>query len=104
MLASRLGTLEKETESSHCGVCLPCTIRRAAILKAGLKDESFYRDPQYKNIEAETNLRSYKLGLTQKKTPILAIQESGPITHHRQNFADLYQRGLVELKEFIDTL
>lgn len=99
-----LGRWKKEKESSHCGVCLPCTIRRAAILKAGLKDESFYRDPNYKDIEAETNLRSYKLGLTRKKNPLFAIQESGPITHHRKGFADLYQRGLAELKDFIDTL
>ena len=73
-------------------------------MKAGLKDESFYRDPNYKDIEAETNLRSYKLGLTRKKNPLFAIQESGPITHHRKGFADLYQRGLAELKDFIDTL
>ena len=90
-----LGRWKKEKESSHCGVCLPCTIRRAAILKAGLNDKSFYRDP---------NLRSYKLGLTRKKNPLFAIQESGPITQHRKEFADLYQRGLAELKGFIDTL
>ena len=95
---------KEEKESSHCGVCLPCTIRRAAILKAGLQDESFYRDPKYKDIEAETNLRSYKLGLTQNKYPLLAIYESGPITHHRQEFAELYQRGLKELADFINTL
>ena len=99
-----LGRWKKEKESSHCGVCLPCTIRRAAILKAGLQDESFYRDPKYKDIEAETNLRSYKLGLTQNKYPLLAIYESGPITHHRQEFAELYQRGLKELADFINTL
>lgn len=99
-----LGRWKKEKESNHCGVCLPCTIRRAAILKAGLNDKSFYRDPNYKDIEAETNLRSYKLGLTRKKNPLFAIQESGPITQHRKEFADLYQRGLAELKGFIDTL
>ncbi len=99
-----LGRWKKEKESSHCGVCLPCTIRRAAILKAGLNDKSFYRDPNYNDIEAETNLRSYKLGLTRKKNPLFAIQESGPITQHRKEFADLYQRGLAELKGFIDTL
>ena len=64
----------------------------------------YYRDPNYNDIEAETNLRSYKLGLTRKKNPLFAIQESGPITQHRKEFADLYQRGLAELKGFIDTL
>lgn len=99
-----LGRWMKESGSSHCGVCLPCTIRRAAIMKAGIDDKSVYRDPNYNNGEAKMNLRSYKLGLSIKKNPLIAIQESGPITERRQDYADLYERGLKELKDFIDLL
>ena len=95
---------KKERESNHCGVCLPCTIRRAAIHHAGIIDNSKYRDPEYKDIEAEVNLRSYKLGLSRDKEPLFAIQESGPIKYERRKFAKLYQRGIEELKHFIDIL
>lgn len=98
-----LGRWRKESGSSHCGVCLPCTIRRAAILKAGLIDESLYRDVDYRDNEAKLNLRSYKLGLLTQKNPMLAIQESGPIRDNREQYAQLYQRGLDELADFIKT-
>ena len=98
-----LGRWRKESGSSHCGVCLPCTIRRAAILKAGLQDESIYRDPNYHDKEAQVNLRSYKLGLLMHKNPMLAIQESGPIGDNRDLYAQLYQRGLKELEDYIKT-
>lgn len=99
-----LGRWKRERESNHCGVCLPCTIRRAAIHHAGIIDNSKYRDPEYKDVEAEVNLRSYQLGLSRDKEPLFAIQESGPIKYERRRFAELYQRGLEELKQFIDTL
>lgn len=98
-----LGRWRRESGSSHCGVCLPCTIRRAAILKAGLQDESVYRDSDYQDKEAQVNLRSYKLGLLSQKNPKLAIQESGPISSNKNAFAELYQRGLQELDEFLKT-
>lgn len=99
-----LGRWRKETASSHCGVCLPCTIRRAAVKKAGIIDNSAYRDPKYLNGEAVLNLKSYRLGLARKKEPIFAIQESGPITYEKNKFAELYSRGLQELEDFIDSL
>lgn len=99
-----LGRWRKETGSSHCGVCLPCTIRRAAILKAGLHDESIYREPNYRDNEAQVNLRSFKLGLLTPKNPMLAIQESGPIRDKRDMYAQLYQRGLKELDDYIKTI
>lgn len=99
-----LGRWKRERESNHCGVCLPCTIRRAAIHHAGIIDNSKYRDPEYKDAEAEVNLRSYQLGLSRDKEPLFAIQESGPIKYERRRFAELYQRGFEELKQFIDTL
>lgn len=96
-----LGRWRHESGSSHCGVCLPCTIRRAAISKAGLEDASIYRDPNYQDNEAKLNLQSYKLGLLSHKNPLLAIQESGPIRVDREKYAHLYSRGLEELDNFL---
>lgn len=98
------GRFKRDPKPSHCGVCLPCTIRRAAILKAGLVDSSSYRDPFYRTPDASLNLKSYRLGLAEPNYPLSAIQMSGPITGDRDAYADLYQRGLKEQQDFIDTI
>jgi len=90
-------------DAGHCGECLPCTIRRAAIKAAGLADSSTYRH----NYDTETgarDLKSYKLGLATPKDSYAAIQMSGPITERHNEYVRLYKEGLKELKNFIDTI
>lgn len=103
-----LGRYTGDPEPSHCGCCLPCTIRRAAIKIAGVTDSSKYRDKEYKAPEHAINLKSYRLGLRNyldhPMHPQMAIQQSGPITERHQDYADLYIRGMAELKNFIDSL
>ena len=59
-----IGRMQKETEARHCGYCLPCVIRQAAIMRAGILDKSSYRDNKFTggNV-SKTNLNSYLLGL-----------------------------------------
>ena len=103
-----LGRYAGDPQPSHCGCCLPCTIRRAAIKFAGINDESRYRDADYRDPEHAINLKSYRLGLKSYREhpmhPLMAIQQSGPITERHQDFADLYGRGMEELKSFIESL
>ena len=103
-----LGRYSGDSKPSHCGCCLPCTIRRAAIKTAGIKDKSKYRDAKYKDREHAINLKSYRLGLKNYSEhplhPLMAIQQSGPINERHQAYADLYIRGMEELKNFIDSL
>lgn len=87
----------------HCGECLPCTIRRAAIKAAGLNDISTYRH-NYDTITGNESLKSYKLGLSTPKDSYAAIQMSGPITDRLEEYVRLYINGLEELKNFIDSL
>ena len=47
-------------------------------------------------------LQSYKLGLSIPKDSMAAIQMSGPIENNQQDYANLYERGIKELKDFID--
>lgn len=86
----------------HCGECLPCTIRKAAIKAAGLNDATTYRHHFETEIGIEA-LRSYKLGLATAKDCYAAIQMSGPITERQQEYANLYERGIKELKDLIDS-
>lgn len=103
-----LGRYSGDSEPSHCGCCLPCTIRRAALKLAGITDTSKYRDKEYKDPEHAINLKSYRLGLKNYADhpmhPLMAIQKSGPITERHQDYTDLYIRGMAELKNFIDSL
>jgi len=98
------GRWARDPRPSHCGTCLPCTIRRAAIKAAELEDNSLYRDHNYCNPEASKFLKSYKLGLAKKKYPLTAIQMSGPIREKHQEYADLYKHGMKELEDFINSL
>ena len=36
--------------------------------------------------------------------PLMAIQQSGPIIERHEDYADLYKRGMEELKNFIESL
>ena len=72
----------------HCGECLPCTIRKAAIKAAGLNDATVYRHHYETEIGFES-LQSYKLGLATPKDSYAAIQMSGPITDHINDYYSL---------------
>ena len=87
----------------HCGECLPCTIRKAAIKAAGLDDVTTYRH-HYETKTGVEALSSYKLGLTTQKDCHAAIQMSGPITEHIDDYVSLYERGVKELKNLINSL
>lgn len=90
-------------DAGHCGECLPCTIRRAAIMAAGLNDTSTYRH-NYNTDKGIEALRSYKLGLATPRDSYAAIQMSGPITERQDEYAKLYEEGIKEFKTFIDSL
>jgi 7-cyano-7-deazaguanine synthase in queuosine biosynthesis len=101
-----VGRYAHETKPSHCGNCLPCVIRRAAIEFAFQADTSRYRDKDFRGISASENLRSYKAGLLDyEKNPIdvsLAIQTSGQIVDNIDNYCTVYKNGIDELKTLLD--
>jgi len=95
------------TKSCHCGYCLPCVIRKAAIKRAGLPDESDYFDVLFTSgLTAKTNLNSYKLGLERfdTKFAFLSIQKSGPITYDIDDFTQLYIRGMQEVGKYLEEI
>lgn len=101
-----IGRFKGESESKHCGNCLPCLIRRAAIEFAHNLDKTEYRDKGFKEGEAKNNLRSFKLGIkdyvVNKTEPALSIQTSGPITENIDEYCGIYTRGMNELKTLLD--
>lgn len=102
-----LGRMQGESETAHCGNCLPCVIRRASIKKAGIKDTSIYRDPNFESgPTAKVNLMSYNLGLQKynKKYSFINIQNSGPISKNILEFVRVYDHGIEELKCLLESV
>lgn len=101
----------------HCGYCVPCIIRRAAMNKAfGINgDNTTY---VYSNIKQLVNrhansegiqLRSFQYAIKRiKEKPLISdllIYKTGPINGTKEyisNLADVYRRGLLEVDEFIE--
>lgn len=95
----------KDTKPKHCGTCLPCTIRRASILKAFNDDLTIYNDVSYKNNKAKTELKSFKIGVKDFKnneSSKFRIQIAGKLEKNIDEYNDLYKRGMYELANFLD--
>jgi hypothetical protein len=101
-----LGRYEGDARPSHCGNCLPCIIRRAAIEFAYQSDNSNYRDKNFQKTGASDNLRSFKLGMRDYKNSkidtALSIQISGPIVNEIDKYCGVYNRGMDEMKSLLD--
>ncbi|EGG90604.1 hypothetical protein HMPREF0491_00475 [Lachnospiraceae oral taxon 107 str. F0167] len=101
------GRMQKEIEARHCGYCLPCVIRQAAIMHAGIIDNSSYRDSKFVGGNAsKTCLNSYRLGQRKfnPKYAFMTIQSSGTIKYNIEDYASLYIRGMKELKNYLEAL
>lgn len=102
-----VGRYRGEHESMHCGYCLPCVIRQAAFTKARLYDPSKYFDREFKKgNESKTIFKSYCSGIRKfnPEKAFLSIQHNGEIGENIEAYADLYIRGMEELKSYIEDI
>ena len=104
----------RSRKQQHCGHCLPCIIRRAAMHKAfGNWDPSDY---MYSNVTELMNnrgtvgeqVRSFQYAITKlKKNPDakdILIHKPGPLfmdEDYLRELADTYNRGLMEVDQWI---
>jgi len=101
----------------HCGFCVPCLIRRAAMKKAfGLgNDCTKYTEESINTIihshlnATGIQLRSFQLAINRiKRQPNLAkilIHKPGPLPNdakYLKKLAEVYTRGLMEVDEFVN--
>jgi len=94
----------KAKEPNHCGICLPCVIRRAALKKAKLTDKTDYWLTDFSSGQAKTNLNVYKLGIKKYqniRNISLHIQKAGPLIDNIDSYQSLYKRGMDELINFL---
>jgi hypothetical protein len=100
----------------HCGYCVPCIIRRAAIKKAFEEegDNTTYCVDNVQKIVSNhaknkgVQLRSFQIAIDKiKEKPQLAkffVYKSGPLDNNEdflQGLSAVYHRGLIEIDDFI---
>ncbi len=104
-----------EREPKHCGRCVPCLIRRAAIYEAWARDDTPYRIPDLTAQVLDTNkaegehVRSFQLALARlARKPARArfdIHRPGPLIDHPDRLADyeaVYVAGMQEVGRLLD--
>ena len=104
-----------EREPKHCGRCVPCLIRRAAIHEAWGHDDTPYRISDLKAQVLDTkkaegeHVRSFQLALTRlAHKPARArfdIHRPGPLIDHPDRLADyeaVYVAGMREVGRLLD--
>lgn len=93
----------------HCGYCVPCLIRRAAIISVGHDPtEYFVRDlHQQLSVKRGSDLRSIKMAVDRynRKSPRLSdVLIAGPLPgsdSELQAYFDIYCRGINEVKRLL---
>ncbi len=105
----------KQLSQQHCGYCVPCLIRRAAMHKAFGDDGTVYTETsihemQSKKIqkEWESNCVLFQYAIDKIKQDsnraLFYIHKPGPLPQddeYLQELADIYVRGLLEVDNFI---
>ena len=102
----------------HCGFCVPCLIRRAAMLKefgfgndsTEYTKQSVTELRQNHSMGMGIQLRSFEYAIERiQKNPEIArmlIHKPGPLPNNQEyldGLADVYRRGLNEVGDFIQT-
>ncbi len=97
---------DKIATPCHCGNCFPCIIRRAAIGFAMNIDSTQYWNKDFElGKKSKEYLNSYFYAINRykafEKTNCLNIQKNGRIDNNIEEFAGVYQRGMMELEKLI---
>ncbi|MCK8480979.1 Qat anti-phage system QueC-like protein QatC [Psychroserpens algicola] len=99
----------------QCGYCVPCIIRQAAEKKGGIMGTKYVHNisqsvPSQKLVSG-SDIRAFKLSLKRLETKsirniIFDILSSGPLPFENRNqlneYINVYQRGMKEVKEFLE--
>jgi hypothetical protein len=96
---------------NHCGYCVPCIIRRAAMTHATIEDAIYNIDvrtdaPDYK-AESGRDVRAFEMALarfkgTKLKESLASVMSTGPLPPEDVvEFANVYRRGMEEVGRFL---
>lgn len=107
---------EGETPGQHCGYCVPCMIRRAAVLHAGLTefDAPYTYDVSDPGVHLTGKKRrdpmAVRMSLERMKRQSVtrdgfAVLDSGPLpAEELHEYASVYRRGMLELAQLLGVI
>jgi 7-cyano-7-deazaguanine synthase in queuosine biosynthesis len=97
--------------SLHCGYCVPCIVRRAAMDAAGVPDAPYRVDvraaPPAADSKTGRDLRAFLMALerfgdTPRQATRFHVLDAGPLPQQEaERYADAYVRGMEELQRFL---
>lgn len=100
--------------NQHCGYCLPCLIRRSSLYKNNLDNPNDYQNDIHNNTflnyesKESNDLRAILYTLEKKKDELslTKVISTGPLYPRSDidRFVELYDRGLIEISNFINQL
>ena len=105
-----VGRYDKKSARDHCGYCLPCLIRRASLLAAGMAQREKYfirdlkRNPPSPLLKRGEDIRAVRMAVARSQKlnepqALFEVLAAGPIPNptERLEYARVYMRGLKEL-------
>ena len=105
------GRHKRAAPSLHCGYCVPCIIRRAAIEAVGVNDAPYRVDvrtaPPVAVGKTGRDLRAFLMALerfadTPRQATRFHVLDAGPLPEKEaSDYADVYIRGMEELQRFL---
>lgn len=104
------GRYKKSSPHEHCGYCVPCIIRRAAMYKAGVDDDKEYRidvltNPPSESTKSGRDYRAFLMAIERRKINnklnFFNVLRSGPILADYQKYINIYKRGMDEVENFL---
>lgn len=91
----------------HCGHCVPCIIRRAAVQNAFGSDSTKYTVTFKKSVDPTTsegrNVRAFQRAIAinrSKRVASIVVHSAGPLPREPE-FAEIYMRGLTEVHKLV---
>ncbi|MGL6201385.1 MAG: Qat anti-phage system QueC-like protein QatC [Lachnospiraceae bacterium] len=90
----------------HCGTCVPCLVRRAAFLKAGLSDKTVkgYKGEDLKNAQSKDIAAAAMAVMQEEQCGIESVVKSSlsfADSKERKKFLGVISRGIGELRELL---
>jgi hypothetical protein len=102
-----VGRYRGDTPGNHCGYCVPCIIRRAALMRAnmghGTYDVDILTSPPARGSDTAADLRAFGMALERfkgmnQRDYVAAVLSTGPIPANEvTRFGDVYRRGMLEV-------
>lgn len=95
--------------NQHCGRCIPCLIRRAAFLRAGIGDTTVYKFPDLSSADAEAfeDVRAAAMAVAKMKAKgigsIVDAALSASVIGATEPYLRVVERGLIELGVFLQS-